>query len=188
MAFGAQGITTILQQSREGEAEATERLLQLVYPELRRRAGALLRKERSGHTLQPTALVHETFLSLFGGEGIDCRDSQHFFVLAARCMRQILTDYARRRLSAKRGGVSQRVTFEDSDSWEDARAGFEELIAVSRALGELEGNDSRAAQIVEMRFFGGLTVEEVAEVLGISEAAVRADWRFARTWLRDHLS
>lgn len=187
MSPDSQGITTLLKESRAGTPGATERLLQLVYPELRRRAALLMEGEREGHTLRPTAVVNEAFVHLFGDQQIDWQDSSHFFALVSREMRRVLTAYARQRLADKRPDGHQRIP-EDLDKLPDeSTANIEQTIAVGEALEALDRLDQRAALVVDLRFFSGLTEQEVAGIVGVSESTIRQDWRFARIWLKDRL-
>ena len=153
----------------------------LVYEELRGLAAAYIRRERAGHSLQPTALVHEAFLRLIDAQGVELRDQRHFFAIAANTMRRVLVEHARTRNAAKRGGGSHRVTLTGlhaSDRQTDL-----EVIALDEAMERLAEIDPRQAKIVELRFFGGLTVDEVAENLGVSKRTVESDWTLARAWL-----
>jgi RNA polymerase sigma factor (TIGR02999 family) len=153
----------------------------LVYRELRRRAASYLRAERPDHTLQPTALVHEAYLRLVDQRSVSWANRSHFFGIAAQLMRRILVDHARRRQAAKRAAVYRvTATAGDLPSGEHAP----ELLALDGALADLEKLDPRQARIVELRFFAGLTVEETAEVTGVSPATVNREWRTARAWLR----
>jgi RNA polymerase sigma-70 factor (ECF subfamily) len=162
-----------------------EELTPLVYGELRRLAASYLRIESPGHTLQPTALVHEAYLRL-SGHAPDCQNRSHFYGVAAHLMRQILIDYARSRQTVKRGGGFEHFSLDGelivSQEW-DA-----DLVALDDALERLAAIDERKARVVEMRFFGGLSVEESAEALNVSEVTVRRDWQFAKTWLLRELS
>ncbi|MBI5086966.1 MAG: sigma-70 family RNA polymerase sigma factor [Acidobacteria bacterium] len=178
-------ITTLLRQLRQGDSSAEERLLGLVYEDLRRLAQSCMRGERGGHTLQPTALLHETWMRLIRDSEIDWQNRAHFFALAARAMRRILVEYARRRGSAKRGGIRARV--ELTDGLVVSEDQIERILVVEEALDELQGLDARQARIVEMRFFGGLTEDEVAAVLGLTTRAVKRDWQMARAWLGTRL-
>jgi RNA polymerase sigma-70 factor, ECF subfamily len=179
-------VTTLLVDWRRGDSQASERLLSLVYQELRSIAARSLRMERAGHILQPTALVHELYLRLFGGEPVDYVDRTHFFAVAARQLRRILIDHARRVHAEKRGHGHIAVSLAGIDA--PANAISEDLIAVNEALDELEKLDPRCAQVVDLRFFAGLTEEEVTHVLGISKATVKRDWDFARAWLHSRLT
>ncbi|MFI5372955.1 MAG: ECF-type sigma factor [Candidatus Eisenbacteria bacterium] len=168
-------------ESREGRSDEPQQLMPAVYDELRRLAAGYLRKERTDHTLQPTALVHEAFLKLHA-RGIVTGGRTHFLALAATAMRQILVDHARAKAAAKRGGGWKKVTVSEASSLSDD--GVEDLLAVNDALVKLAALDSTAARIVEMRFFAGLTEVEIAGELGISDRWVREQWGHARAWLR----
>lgn len=174
-------VTTLLCRWREGDREALEELMPLVYEELRRLAHHYLSRERSDHTLQSTALVHEAYLRLAGQNPPEWQNRAHFFGIAARIMRQILMEYARTRGAAKRGGGACRVTLDDSFSIPD-QIGLD-VVALDRALTELSALDEQQGRIVELRFFGGLTIEDTSEVLGVSPATVKRDWITARAWL-----
>lgn len=180
-------VTKLLREWREGNEEALQRLIPLVYGELRSRAARYLRRERSGHTLQPTALVHEAFLRLFGQHSVEWRNRAQFFGVAAQMMRRILVDHARSKYAEKRGGVSIRL---DVESVEDAPTGAAtvDVIAINDALTRLASIDPDQARVVELRFFGGLTVEETAEVIGSSPRTVKREWRSAKAWLHKELS
>ena len=167
-------------------AKAADRIFQLVYDELHLVARNLMRRERTGHTLQATALVHEAYVRLVDGSRIEWQNRVHFFAVAARAMRQILVDHARERMAAKRGGDWQRVTL-------DERLGViakddQQLLDIHDALGRLAESDERMARIVELRVFGGLTAQEVAAVLGISRSTVQGEWRVAKMWLARELT
>lgn len=175
-------ITGLLRAWRDGDAEALAALTPLVYSELRRLAEQHMRRERQDHTLQATALVHEAFLRLTGGSAPAWEDRTHFFKAAARIMRHVLVDHARSRGYAKRGGGGRRISLEEGAAvLVEERA--PDLVALDEALTRLAHLDSRQHQVVELRFFGGLSVEETAEVLGISAITVKRDWRSARAWL-----
>lgn len=165
---------------------ALDRLFPLVYAELRRAADYLLQRERDGHTLQATALVHEAFLKLSSGSAPDVQDRAHFVGIAARAMRQILVDHARRRQAEKRGG-GQFVTLGD-DAAATQGTDADTLLAIHDALTELGAMDARLAQVVEMRFFGGLSETEIATALGVTTRTVQRDWAKARAWLHARLS
>jgi RNA polymerase sigma factor (TIGR02999 family) len=174
-------VTSLLKHWSGGDREALERLMPLVYDELRKLARAYLRSERPDHTLQPTALVHEAYIRLIDQKNVVWQNRAHFFGIASQMMRRILVDHARRRQAAKRGAP----TFHLSDpAGEPVRERDPELLALDRALTDLERLDPRQARVVEMRFFGGLTVEEIAEVAGLSSTTVKREWRTARAWLR----
>jgi RNA polymerase sigma factor (TIGR02999 family) len=181
MADPAAEVTTLLHAWRRGDRAAFDELAALVYDQLRRRARQALRGERPGHTLQPTALVHEAFLRLVRIDDVDWRDRAHFFAIAAQKIRRILVDSARARRYQKRGGGAQHVTFEEGLAISDGRL---DLIALDDALEALAGHDARKARVVEMRFFGGLTNEEIAAALDVSTDTVTRDWKMAKLWLR----
>jgi RNA polymerase sigma-70 factor (ECF subfamily) len=170
-----------------GSREAAEKLMPLVYDELRKVASRYLRKERSDHTLQPTALVNEAYLKLVDISNVDWQDRAHFFAVASQVMRRILVDHARARMSEKRAGDRQKVTLNpelvDTGSNKDT-----DLLALDDALNQLSEFDERQARIVELRFFGGLSVEETALVVGISTATVKREWAIAKAWLYRKIS
>lgn len=174
-------VTALLRDWSGGDRQALERLMPLVYGELRRLAASYLRRERPDHTLQPTALVNEAYLRLVDQRSVSWANRAHFFGIAAQLMRRILVDHARRRQAAKRA-AAYRVTATPAVSPSGDRA--PELLALDGALSDLEKLDARQARIVELRFFAGLTVEETAEVTGVSPATVKREWRTARAWLR----
>jgi RNA polymerase sigma factor (TIGR02999 family) len=174
-------ITVLLKKWRGGDDTAFDRLTPLVYGELRKIAHGYMRHEREGHTLEATALVHELFLRLMNGGGADWEDRAHFFAVSAQMMRRILVDGARARGRTRRGGDAARVDLAETPDLSSNRA--RELIAVDEALAELARFDPRKAQVIELRFFGGLSVDETAEVLKVSPQTVMRDWRLARSWL-----
>lgn len=176
-------ITQWLERANEGDQEALEHVMDEVYRELHKIAGRVMSSENVGHTLQPTALVNEAYLKLFGDAPVRAQDSHHFFALAARQMRRILVDHARSRHAVKRGGV--KVSLDDVCTISAEPDG--NLVAVDDALRELEEVDERAAKVVELRFFGGYTEDEVARILDMNVAKVRRDWEFARAWLLHNL-
>jgi RNA polymerase sigma factor (TIGR02999 family) len=178
-------ITALLHAHAAGDAAALGQLLPRVYGELRRIARIRLRRERSGHTLAATDLVHEAYLKLLPVERVDWRSRAHFFAIASRAMRNVLVDHAVRRGAAKRGAGATVLTLEDHDA--AGEQPLDDLIALSEALTRLEQLDARQAQVVECRFFGGLTLEETAEALKTSPATVSRDWTFARAWLHNEL-
>lgn len=174
-------VTELLLDWSEGDHESRERLMDLVYQELRRIAGAQLRGERRDHTLQATALVNEAYLRLIDQTRVQWRNRAHFFGIAAQLMRRILVDHARRQRAAKRGGGATVLAIN-----EEVAAGIErdfDLVALDDALAQLYAFDARAAQLVELRFFGGLTIEEASEVMKLSPATIKREWRTARAWL-----
>ena len=179
-------ITLLLQRLRHGDSGARNVLVSLVYPHLKKMAAQQLRRERPGHTLQPTALVHEVFLRLAGDEGVAWQNRSHFYALSAELMRQILVDYARRRRSAKRGGGAAVLELEEWQARIEEHP--ERVLDVDRLLTRLSSLDERQAKVVEMRYFAGLTEEEIAEALGVSERTVKRDWTLARAWMLKELS
>lgn len=174
-------ITTQLRAWQAGDPSARERLFPLVYDELRLIAHRQLQRERPGHTLDTTALVHEAYLRLAGSTSQDFSDRAHFFAMAATAMRRILVDYARRYRTEKRGAAPRRVSLTDTMLVAEERA--DTLLAVDEALIELARIDSRLSRVVECRFFAGLTEEETAETLGVTSRTVRRDWTKAKGWL-----
>ena len=177
-------ITRILSIAGElDRAEALDRLLPVVYDELRGIASAYLRGEKPGHTLQSTALVHEAYIRLVGTDATPWKSRAHFFHAAAEAMRRILIEHARRRMRIKRGGDPVRVDLDDARlaDWRDPH----ELLAVDEAIRRLEDEDSRAADVVRLRYFAGLSVEETAKALDLSERTVMREWAFAKAWLKD---
>jgi RNA polymerase sigma factor (TIGR02999 family) len=178
-------VTELLHSVRAGEPGAQDRLAAAIYEELRRLAASYMRRERPDHTLQPTALVHEAFIRLMGQERLEWQDRSHFFGVAAQMMRRILVDHARRSSATKRHG-GHGVTLDDSIA--DPATPSLEVLRVNDALNALAAIDPRQARIVEMRFFVGLSIDETAEVLGISSATVSREWTLARAWLHSDLS
>lgn len=176
-----QSITDLLLQVRQGDPDAMDRLFPLVYGELRRIAHRQLQGERRGHTLGTTGLVHETYLKLADQSRLEWRDRGHFFALAARAMRRILVDYARRYQAIRRGGGVRPLALRDDDAATDERG--ETLLALDEALERLAALNPRLSQVVECRYFGGLTEEETAEALGVTTRTVERDWAKARGWL-----
>ena len=180
-------VTLLLQRWREGEAEVLDDLIPLVYDQLHTIASGYMRRERDDHTLQPTALVNEVYLKLLNQRKITWYDRVHFFVFAAKMMRNILSDHARAHLADRRGGVGAiRLPLSDELAWVGSSP--EHVLDLNRALDRLEKMDARKAQLVELRFFLALTMEEAAEVMGISLATAERDLKFARSWLHAQLS
>lgn len=179
------GVTELLVQWSHGDRGALERLVPLVYDQLRRMASLQMQRERVGHTLQPTAVVHEAYLRMVDTRKVEWRDRAHFFAIAARVMRQILVDHARRVGAAKRGRGSRGVSLDEDDLMTPRRA--DEIIALDDALKALADLDEGQSRLVVMRYFGGLTIQETAEVLGSSPATVKREWQVARAWLRREL-
>lgn len=181
-----ESVTQLLVDWSHGDQKALDKLMPMVYAELRRLAGNYLRRERPGHTLQPTALVNEAYLKLIDQKNARWQNRAQFFGVAAQLMRRILVDHARSHHAAKRGGADQQrlsITSAERLTKEPAV----DLLAVHEALNELATMDSQQARIVELRFFGGLSIEETAEVLSIGHATVERDWKMARAWLRRKL-
>ena len=178
-------ITELLLSLEQDRERAVDLLFPRVYDELRAIAGARLRAERAGHTLSATALVHEAYLKLVNQSRVDWKNRAHFFAVAARAMRRILIDYAEARNAGKRGGGAAFVTLGEESASRDSN--LDELLAIDQAMTRLAGLDERQARVVELRFFGGMTLEEIAEVLGVSLASVNRDWRTARAFLTAEL-
>jgi RNA polymerase sigma factor (TIGR02999 family) len=174
-------ITRLLAELRAGEEDALDRLFPLVYDELRARAARERRRQSPGETLSTTALVHEVYLKFADAASLAVEDRHHFFAVAARAMRQIVVDHARRRLAQKRGAGAHFVTLDPADPSEAVDPA--DLLALDRALSELSELDERLARTVELRFFGGLSVEETAEMMAVSPRTVKRDWRKARAFL-----
>lgn len=180
-----QPVTTLLLDWRSGNREAGNELMARMQPELRRIAANYMQRERAGHTLQPTALVNELYLKLIGGAAVEWRDRAHFLAVASQQLRRILVDHARQRLADKRGGGLRPATLVEGSA---IALPFEEnLLDLHAALDEFAELDGRAAQAIELRYFGGLTESEAAEVLGISLATLKRDWEAGRAWLVDRL-
>ena len=178
--------TALLQAWGRGEVAALDRLLPLVHGELRRLAGRHMRHERAGHTLQASALVNEAYLRLIAVKQVQWQDRAHFFAMASRLMRRILVDAARAKGYQKRDAGQQRVSLDDAD--EVVGAPSQNFVALDDALNALEAVDARKCKVVEMRFFGGMSLEEIAEALHLSVGTVKRDWRLARAWLARELS
>jgi RNA polymerase sigma-70 factor, ECF subfamily len=174
-------VTELLIKLRKGDRKAETKLIPLVYRELRKLAAHYLKGERHGHTLQATALVHEAYLRLTQLQTIDWQSRSHFFAIAAQVMRRVLIDHARAHQAAKRGGPRESVSFDDALVMCDQRS--QQLLALDAALDQLAKHDPRQSRIVELRFFGGLTEEEIGDLLGISPRTVKRDWRVAKAWL-----
>jgi RNA polymerase sigma factor (TIGR02999 family) len=183
--FSPPDVTALLRAWRDGDPAAIDQLLAVVYRDLHRQAERYMRAQPPGHTLQATGLVHEAYLRLVNREPVDWNSRGHFFAVAAKAMRSILVDHARARGAAKRGGGADPLTLEDVD----AVAGDEvAVLELDEALSRLAQLDPRKSSLVELRYFGGLSIEETAEVLGLSAATVKRDWRLARAWLRRELA
>ncbi len=180
-------ITTLLHAWKDGNDEAFEELLPYVYDELKRRASAYLKGERRGHTLQTTELVHEAYLKLVDKDEIDWENRNHFFAVAAQAMRRILVDYARKRNRKKRGSKGEDMPLDEA-RYVSSTVGSVDLEALDEALKRLAKFDERQAKIVELKYFGGMTLDETAEVLDISKVTVKRDWNIAKSWLRRQLT
>jgi len=181
-----ENVTQLLLEWSEGDETAFDRLLPLVYDDLRRQARGHLRRERSSHTLQPTALVHEAYLRLVDQAGVRWKSRNQFYAIAAQAMRRILVDHARRRLASKRG--SRKILLQLDSDLDFPEQTDREVIAVDDALGALAKIAPRQARVVELRFFGGLSIDEVAQVIEVSPATIKGDWRMARAWLFRHFA
>jgi RNA polymerase sigma factor (TIGR02999 family) len=178
-------ITCRLREWREGKREAGDEVLGMLYPELRRLAAHYMQMERPGHTLQPTALVHELYVKLMAGVSVDWQDRAHFLAFAARKLRHILVDHARRARAAEHSLQEVRVALREEDGWTGGKEA--DIVALDEVLRRLEDIDNRSYRVLELRFFGGLTEAESAEVLGISLPTVKRDFAFARAWLAAEL-
>ena len=179
-------VTQLLRHVDAGDRSTVDRLFAAVYQQLRNLAGQFFRREPEGNTLQPTALVHEAYLKLVGQTRVDWQGRAHFLAIAAQAMRQILVDHARRHGAAKRGGNRHRIALDDNLVIESNRD--VDLLALEDALTKLTKLDPRQAQMIELRFFGGLSIAEVAKVMGISKRSVEREWTMVRAWLRRELS
>ena len=178
-------VTQLLKDWSSGDSAALDRLIPIVYAELRGIAARYLRRERRDHTLQPTALVNEAYLRLIDQKQVQWQNRAHFIGVAAQMMRRILVDHAKSHNRAKRGGGAQRVSLDDAMAVSDERA--TDLLELDSALTALATFDDRKSRVVEMRYFGGLTVEETAEVLKVSEMTVAREWKLAKAWLYTHI-
>lgn len=182
----SEGVTQLLIDWGTGDQAALDKLMPLVYSELRRLASNYLRRERQGHTLQPTALVNEAYLKLIDQRNAKWQNRAQFYGVAAQLMRRILVDHARQRQASKRGGPDQR-RLSITSAGRFAKQPEVDLLALHEALEELAALDPQQARVVELKFFGGLSIEETAEVLGVGHATVERDWKMARAWLRRRL-
>ena len=179
-------VTRLLGQLRSGKPDVGEQLVPLIYEELRRIAGAQMRRERPGHTLQATAVVNEAYMRLAGGQEVDWQSRAHFFAIAAKTMRRVLLDYARQRQAGKRGVGAHKVDIDAELLVGDDR--IEDVVALDEVLRRLTEMDPDQGRIVELRFFAGLNVEETAEAMGISPRTVKREWRLAKAWLDRELT
>ncbi|HRH41166.1 MAG TPA: sigma-70 family RNA polymerase sigma factor [Pyrinomonadaceae bacterium] len=180
-----ENVTQLLKASNEGNREALDQLLPIVYDELRRLARHQLSKERSNHTLQATALVNEAYLKLIGQHSVDWNNRAHFFSIAAETMRRILVNHAVERNAQKRGGGATVVSLDDEIDFIHQRD--LDVLALDDSLKKLEEFDKTQAKIIELKFFGGMTNEEIAEVLGVSDSTVKREWRMAKAWLQSRM-
>jgi RNA polymerase sigma-70 factor, ECF subfamily len=188
MADAPSQVTVLLAEMRSGRKDALDRLIPLLYGELRRLAARYMRDERAGHTLQPTALVHEAFLRLAGQDRANWQNRAQFMGIAGQLMRRILVDHARKRHAAKRGG-STMVTLNETNVKQWANVSLpEEILAVDEALARLEEVDAQQSRVVELRYFGGLSAAETAEAMGVSQRTVEREWAMAKAWLLAELS
>ena len=185
MTIATDNVTLLLRKWSDGDSGALEQLTPLIYDELRRLAHQHMKREKPGHMLQTTALVHEAYLRLINQSQVRFENRAHFFAIAARLMRQVLVDDARRRKSAKRGGGTMTIALDDASNLAQQEA--ENVLALDEALTLLAAKDPRQGEIVELRFFGGLSIEETAEVLNVSPGTVARDWTFARAWLTNEI-
>ena len=179
-------ITLLLKAWSSGDQTAREKLIAVVYDELRKIASQYLRRERQHHTLQATALANEAYLKLVDLSEVTWQDRAHFFAVAAQVMRHILVDYARQQGAEKRGGGLQKLTLDEAISWMSERD--LDLLALDEALAQLASFDPQQSQVVELRFFGGLSIEETAAVMGLSTATIKREWMLAKAWLHQKLS
>lgn len=180
-----ENITVLLQAYTDGNKGVVDQLLPLLYDELRKLAGFHMQKERDGHTLTPTSLVHEAYMKLINQDQVNWQNRSHFMAVASTAMRRILINYAKQKLAQKRGGDAPMVTFNEEIMSGDTKP--EELIMLDRALEKLQSLSERQSKVVEYKFFGGLTFEEIAEVIKVAVPTVRRDWRLARAWLTREL-
>jgi RNA polymerase sigma-70 factor (ECF subfamily) len=179
-------VTRLLRQLKAGREDAAAELAPLIYQELHRLAAACMRRERPEHTLQPTALVNEAYIRLVGQRDVRWQNRSHFYGIAARVMRRVLLDYARKRQSGKRGGHQKKVEFDENMCGSDQQ--LEAALAVDECLQRLECLDPQQGRVVELRFFAGLNVEDTAQILGISTATVKREWQFAKAWLQREMN
>jgi RNA polymerase sigma factor (TIGR02999 family) len=187
MEENSQQITHLLNQWSNGDAEVLDDLMPLVYSELRRQASGYLRRERSNHTLQPTALINEAYLKLIDQRDVKWQNRAHFFAIAAQAMRRILVDYARERHRAKRGGAAENLPLDEALTIVSREKSID-LVALDEALNKLATFDERQAKVVELRYFSGLSIDETAEVLNVSNVTIRRDWNMAKAWLHQEVA
>ena len=180
-------ITQLLKQWSSGNAEVLDDLMPLVYKELRRQAAGYLRRERADHTLQPTALINEAYLKLIDQREVKWQNRAHFFAIAAQAMRRILVDYARERHREKRGGAAENLPIEEALTIVSQEKSVD-LVALDEALNKLARFDQRQAKVVELRYFSGLSIDETAKILDVSNATIRRDWNMAKAWLHQEIT
>lgn len=182
---GIESVTQLLLELSDGNRETVDQLLPHIYDELRRLAASYMRRERPDHTLQPTALAHEAYLRLVDQTRANWRNRAHFFGVAAQIMRRLLVDYARKHNAEKRGADFQKLSLDENIDKAVERG--QEIVALDRALEELAAIDEQKARIVELRYFGGLTIEETAEVMGVTPITIKRHWRMAKAWLQSQM-
>ena len=187
MEENSQQITQLLNQWSNGDAEVLDDLMPLVYKELRRQAAGYLRRERTDHTLQPTALINEAYLKLIDQRDMKWQNRAHFFAIAAQAMRRILVDYARTRKREKRGGAAENLPLDEALTIVSQEKSVD-LVALDEALNKLAEFDERQAKVVELRYFSGLSIDETAEVLDVSNVTIRRDWIMAKAWLHQEIT
>jgi RNA polymerase sigma factor (TIGR02999 family) len=187
MEENSQQITQLLNQWSNGDAKVLDDLMPLVYIELRRQAAGYLRRERIDHTLQPTALINEAYLKLIDQRDVKWQNRAHFFAIAAQAMRRILVDYARERKREKRGGALENLPLDEALTIVSGEKSVD-LVALDEALNKLAKFDERQAKVVELRYFSGLSIDETAEVLNVSNVTVRRDWNMAKAWLHQEIT
>lgn len=180
-------ITLLLNEWKQGDKSAFDKLMQYVYEDLKHRAAAYMRNQRPGHTLQTTALVHEAFIKLADQNNIEWQDRNHFLAIASKVMRSVIIDYARYKNRSKRGGKDENIPLEESFYIATSQSSRVDLLALDEALKELASFDKRQAKIVELKYFGGLTMDEIAGVLEVSNSTVKREWNIAKAWLRRYL-
>ncbi len=180
-------ITLLLNEWKQGDKSAFDKLIEFVYDDLKHRASAYMRNQRPDHTLQTTGLVHEAFIKLAERNDIEWKDRNHFIAIASKVMRSIIIDYARYKNRAKRGGKDENLPLEESFYIASSESSPVDLLALDEALKELASFDERQAKIVELKYFGGLKIDEIAELLDVSESTVKREWNIAKVWLRRHL-